>query len=90
MAPVRSKNVVTSRPEDGSLLDLGLSLQVPEPTALSELVDQVYETALRKEVRHLLAPRDPFFVGVHVQVPEENGVPEALQVLLKVGQVLQR
>ena len=38
-ASVRSENVVTSRPEDGYLLDLGPSLQVPEPTALAEVAD---------------------------------------------------
>ena len=72
------KNVVTSRPKDGSLSDLGKSLQVLEPMALAELVDQIYETVLLKEVRQSLAPWAPCFVEVHVQLSEENGVPESL------------
>ena len=75
VAPVRCENVVTYRPEDGSLSDLGLIFQVLEPTDLSEVADQVYETLLLKEVRYLLAPRDPCFIKVHVQFPEDNGVP---------------
>ena len=57
---------------------------------MAEVADQVYETVLREEVRHLLAPRDPRFVEVHVQVSKDNGFPESLQGLLQVGQVLQR
>ena len=83
------ENVVVSRSEDGYLSNLGPSLQVKKPTALAEVADQVYDTVLRKEVRHLLAPQDPLFVEVHVQVPKENGVPEALQGLLQVRQAIQ-
>ena len=86
---VRYENVVTSRLEGVSQLDLGPSLQVPEPTALAEVADQVYETILREEVRHSLAQQAPRFAEVHVQVPEDNGFPEALQGLLQVRQVLQ-
>ena len=89
MTQVCSENLVTYRPEDGSLSDLGPSLQVPEPTVLAEALDQVYETVIGKEVRHLLAPRDPCFVEVHVQVREDNGVPEALQRPFQVWKVLQ-
>ena len=89
-APVCPKNIVSSRPEDGSLPDLVPSLQVPKPTALSEVADQVYDTILREEVCHPLAPQDPCFVEFHVQVPEDNGVPEALQGLLQARKVLQR
>ena len=53
---VRSDNVVTSETEDNSLPDLGPSLQVKKPTALTEVVDWVYETVLCEEVRHSLAP----------------------------------
>ena len=53
------------------------------------MADQVYETVLRKEVRHSLAPRYPRFVEVHAQFPGDNGVPEALKGLLQVRQVLQ-
>ena len=45
---------------------------------MEEVADQVYETVLLKEVHHLLDPRDPCFVEVHVQSPEENGFPEEL------------
>ena len=55
-----------------------------------EVLDQVYENVLREEVQHALAPRDPFYAEVHVQVPKENGVPEELQGLLKVSQLFQR
>ena len=57
--------------------------------ALSEVADHVYDTVLCKEVRHSLDPRAPCFVEVHVQVLENYGVPEELQVLLQVRQVLQ-
>ena len=87
-APVRSKNVVTSQPEDGTLTDLEPSIQVPDPMALAEVADQVYETLLRKEVYHLLSPQDPRFVEVHVQVSEDNEVHEFLQDLLQIKQVL--
>ena len=90
MVPVCSGNVVTYPLEDSSLPYLGPVLQVPGPIALVEVVDQVYETVLRKEVRHLLAPRDPRVVKVDVQVPDDNGVPEALRGLLWFGLVLQR
>ena len=87
MTQVCSENLVTYRPEDGSLSDLGPSLQVPEPTVLAEVLDQVYETVLGKDVRHLLAPRDSCFVEVHIKTPKENGVLGALQCLLKFRQV---
>ena len=83
-------NIVASQPEDGSLPDLGPSLQVTKLTALVEVTDQVYENVLCEEFCHSLALRAPFFVKVHIQVPENNGVPEALQGLLQVRQVLQR
>ena len=89
-APVRPENLVTSWLEDGSLPDSGPRLQVPEPTALAEVADQVYENVLRKEVRHSLDTRDPYFVEVHVQDPKDNGAPEALRGLLQARQVLQR
>ena len=89
VAPARPKNVVASRSEDGSLSDLVPSLHVPKPTTLVEVADQVYETVLREEVRHLLDPWDPRFVKVHVQFPDDNGVPEALKGLLQIRQVLQ-
>ena len=79
---VRSENIVTSRPEDGSLTNLGTSIQVPEPTALAEVADQVYETVLHEEVYHLLVPRNPHQVEVHVQDPKDDGVLETFQVLL--------
>ena len=88
-ASVPPKNVVASRTEDGSLPDLGPIIQVPKPMALAEVADQVYETVLRKDVCHLLAPWAPCSVDVHVQVPEENGFPEALQGILQVRQMLQ-
>ena len=47
-ASIWSDNVVTSRPEDGSLSDLGTSLQVPEPTTLAEVAYQVDETVLHE------------------------------------------
>ena len=53
------------------------------------MLDQVYYTLLREEVRHTLAPQDPCFVEVHVQVPRDNGVPEVLQGFLKVRQMFQ-
>ena len=89
-APVRTNNVVVSQSEDGSLSNFGPSLQVKKPTALAELADQVYDTVLYEEVCHSLAPRAPRFVEVHVQFPEENGSPEALQGLIQVRQVIQR
>ena len=57
--------------------------------ALLEVLDQVYETILSEEVRHTLAPQAHRFVEVHIQIPKYNRVPEALQVLLKVRQLLQ-
>ena len=57
---------------------------------MAEVANQVYKTVLREKVRHSLAPRAPRFSEVHVQVSKENGVPESLQGLLQVGQVLQR
>ena len=83
-ALVRSKNVVTSRPEEGDLLDLGPIFQVPEPMALAEVSDQVYESVLHKEVRHFQAPPTPCLVEVHVQVSKENGVLEKFKGLLQV------
>ena len=88
-SPVRPENVVASQLEDGSLPYLGPSLKVPKPTAMEEVEDHVYETVLREEVRHSLAPQDPRFFEVHVQVPKDNGVLEALNVLLQVRKVLQ-
>ena len=85
-APFRSENVATSRPEDGSLPDLRTILQAPEPTALAEVLDQVYETLLSEEVCHSLAPQDTRFF----KVPEDNGFPEAFQVFLQVRQVIHR
>ena len=85
---VRSENIVTSRPEDGALSDLVPSLQVPEPTALAEVSDQVYETVLRKEVHHSLDLQAHRLVEVHVQVPKDYGVLETFQGLLQVRQVL--
>ena len=90
VVPVSSNNVVTYRPEYGSLLVLVTSIQVRDPAVLEEVADQFYETVLREEVRHLLDPWDPRFVKVHVQVPDENGVPEALKGLLQIRQVIQR
>ena len=58
--------------------------------ALAEVDNQVYETALHEELLHSLAPQAPLFFEFHIQVPEDNGVPEALQVLFQVEQVLQR
>ena len=52
VAPDRSENVVTSQLEDIYLMELGPIIQVPEPTTLAEVVDQVYETVLREEVHH--------------------------------------
>ena len=69
-APVYPENLVASRSEDGSLSNLGPSLQVKKPTALAEVADQVYDTVLRKEVRHLLALQAPRFFEFHVQVPK--------------------
>ena len=89
-ALVRSKNVVTSRPEDSSLPDLGPSLQLLEPTVLTEVADQVYETVIYKEVRHFMAPQDPCLAQVHVQALKDNGVLEPFQSLLQVWQVLKR
>ena len=43
-ALVCPENVVAYRLEDNSLPDLGPSLQVPKPTVLAEVADQVYET----------------------------------------------
>ena len=81
MASVRSENVVISRPEDGSLLDLGPSIQVPEPAALAEVADQVYETVLHEEVCHLLDLRDTCLIEVHIQVtkedPNDGGIKDA-------------
>ena len=87
-ALVWSENVVTSRPEDGFLPDLGPSLQVQEPTALEEMVDQVYETVLHEEVHQLLYLWDIRLVEVHIQVPKDDGVLEKFQGLLQVRQVL--
>ena len=54
------------------------------------MADQVYETVLRKEVCQSLAPQASRFIKVHVQVPEDNVLPEALQGFLQVIQVIQR
>ena len=53
------------------------------------MLDQVYENLLYEEVRHTLVTQYPSFIEVHVQVPKDNGVPEALHGLLKVRQVFQ-
>ena len=37
----------------------------------------------------MLDPRAPRFFEVHVQSPEDNGVPEELQGLLQVRQAIQ-
>ena len=89
MTQVCSENLVTYRPEDGSLLVLGTSIQVMEPAVLEEVADQFYETVLREEVRHLLNLRSPCFLEVHIQVFEYNGFPESLRGLLQVEQVIQ-
>ena len=89
-APFLPDNIFSYRLEDGSLPDLGPSLQVPEPTALAKVTDRVYETVLHKEVRHSLDMWNPFFFKVHIQFPEDYGFPEALQGLLQVRQVIQR
>ena len=75
-APVCTKNIVSSRPEDGSLPYLVPSIQVPEPMVMVEVADQFYETLLREEVRHLMTPRAPCLDKVHVQVPKDDGVLE--------------
>ena len=64
--------------------DLGPSLQVPEPTVLAELVDQVYEAVLCEEVPHLIALRDPRLVNIHVQLPKDYGVLETFHSHLQV------
>ena len=56
---------------------------------MAEVASQVYTTVLHEKVRHLLDPQAPCFVEIHVQVPKDNGVPEALQGLLQVSQLLQ-
>ena len=38
--------------------------------ALAEVADQVYDTVIREEVRHLLNLQAPHFFEVHVQLPE--------------------
>ena len=58
-APVRPENMVASRPEDSYLSDLGPSLQVPKPTVLVEVENQVYKIVLHDEIHHLLALRAP-------------------------------
>ena len=90
VASVRSDNVVTSRTVDGSLPDLGPSLQVPEPTVLAEVADQVYETVIHNYFRHSLAPQAPGLFKVHIKVPKDNGVLETFQGLLQVWQVFKR
>ena len=87
-APVRCKNVVSYRPADCALPELGPSLHDTEHTALAEVADHVYETVLHEEVRHLLPRRDPHFIKVHVQVPKENEVLKVFWGLLQVCQVL--
>ena len=71
---VRYENLVTPRPEDSSLPDLGPSIQVLEPTALVEVADQVYEAVLHEEVRHSLAPQAPCFCELSVQCCLEPGM----------------
>ena len=90
VAPIQSKNVVTSRPEYCALSELGPSNQILEPTSMVEVADQVYKIVLRKEVRHSLAPRALRLIEVHVQFPKYNGVLEIFQGLLQVRQVLKR
>ena len=89
-APVRPNNAVASLSEDGSLSDLGPSIQFHKPIALAEVAEQFYETVLSKEVRHSFALRDPYFFEVQFQSHKENGVPEALYGLLQVSQMIQR
>ena len=84
----RSDNAVTSRPEDSDLPDLGQSFQFLEPMALAEVAEQVYETVLREEVRHLLALRAPPLVKFHVKLPKDDCVIETFQSLLQVRKVL--
>ena len=66
MLLVLTNDVITPRVEDSALYNLCPSLQVLELAALSEILDQVNKTVLRKEVRHALAPRDLCVVYVHV------------------------
>ena len=87
--PVCPKNVVASQLEDSSLLDLGPSLQVSEPTALEEVANHIYDIVVSEEFCYSLAPQAPRFVDVHVQVPKDNGVSDALQGLPQVSHVLQ-
>ena len=54
------------------------------------MLDQVYNTVLPEEVGHALDQRSPCFIKVHVQILNNNGLPEALQGLRKVRQVIQR
>ena len=49
-----------------------------------EVEYQIYETKLRKEVHHLMAPRATCLVEVQVQAPKDNGFLETFQCLLQV------
>ena len=55
-----------------------------------EVEYQIYETKLRKEVHHLMAPRATCLVEVQVQAPKDNGFLETFQCLLQVWQVIKR
>ena len=61
-APVRPKDVIAPRADDGALSDLCPSLQVSEPVAFSEVPYQVNKTVLCKEVHYTLAPQAPCIV----------------------------
>ena len=68
-------------------MELVPSIQALEPTALAEVAYQVYEIIIRKEVLYSLAPRYSCLVETHVQVSEDDGVPEPFQGLIQVRQV---
>ena len=46
---------------------------------MSEVLDQVYETVLHKQVQHMLDPQFTCFVEVQVHITKDNGVPKELQ-----------
>ena len=71
-APVSSDNIVTSLLEYSYLPELGPSLQVTGPTALAEVAGQIYKTVLHNDVRYWMAPQDPRFFKVRIQVYKDN------------------
>ena len=81
-ALVRFEDIVTSQLGDGDLSDLVPGPQVPEPTTLAEVAEQVYDTVLHEKSRHLLSPQAPRLVEVHIQAPKYNGFLETFQGLL--------